>query len=525
MTKKTNTKRALLMSALALLLCLSMLVGSTFAWFTDEVTSGNNIIQSGTLDIAMEWANGKEDPATANWIDASTGAIFNNDKWEPGYTEARHIKISNKGTLALRWNLAIVPNGTVSNLADVIDVYAIGLNYLENTSAALNAKQVADRDALTGFTYVGTLAELLGSGIITDTLLESEAMSFTLVLKMREEAGNEYQNLSIGTDFSIKLIANQFDYEVDSFDKNYDKLAGKTAVTPANAQEAIYAAQPGDVIYLGTGIYGDLVLENADGTPKTDITIEGQGGNVSACTVESININSSVNVTLKNILFEITGAEAVYGKSGNASGYVSNIIGAKSGANTGAKNVVIDNCSFKSSSSYDVNTYVPISFEEQGRPTSRATNITIMNCKTDPMKNMFQFARLNYLAEGTVIVKNNSLLASCQHNVFNLTGNGADIIVKDNTFGWIDRFSGDAKANAWNPEKAAIGTSRQGTHTINVEITGNTFAMKDALTSEGVVVELKSTYTTDNCTVKFSGNTFAGSLAGMTEATVPCNMP
>ncbi len=525
MTKRKSTKSALISSVVALFLCFTMLLGTTYAWFTDSVTSSGNIIKSGTLDVEMSWANGKEDPATVAWTDASTGAIFNNSLWEPGYTEARHIKISNKGTLALRWDLAIVPNGTVSNLADVIDVYAIGLNYLAETSAALNAKQVADRNALDGFTYMGNLNELLNAGLITDKLLAGEEMSFTLVLKMREEAGNEYQNLSIGTDFSIKLFANQVNSEADSFDEYYDKLAGKNVVDPTNVQAAIHAAQPGDVIYLGTGIYGDLVLENADGTPKTGITIEGQTGNASGCTVESINLNSSIDVTLKNIRFEITGAEAVYNKSGNASGYVSNIIGAKSGANTGAKNVLIDNCSFKTSNSYDVNTYVPISFEEQGRPTSRATNITIMNCKTDPMKNVFQFARLNYV-EGTVIVKNNSLMASSQHNVINLTGNSADIIVKDNTFGWIDAFSGDAKANAWNPEKAAIGTSRKGSHQINIEITGNTFAMKDALGAEGVVIDIKTnSYTADNCAVNFSGNTFVGSLAGMDETTVPVVKP
>ncbi len=111
MTNTKNTKRALISSVIALLLCFTMLLGTTYAWFTDSVTSANNIIKSGNLKVAMEWANGKEDPATATWIDASTGAIFNNDKWEPGYIEARHIKISNKGTLALRWDLAIVPNG------------------------------------------------------------------------------------------------------------------------------------------------------------------------------------------------------------------------------------------------------------------------------------------------------------------------------------------------------------------------------------------------------------------------------
>ena len=100
------------------------------------------------------------------------------------------------------------------------------------------------------------------------------------------------------------------------------------------------------------------------------------------------------------------------------------------------------------------------------------------------------------------------------------------MIIKDNTIGWIDVFSGAAKANAWNPEKSAIGTSRQGTHKINVEITGNTFAMKDALVDgEGLVVDLKSSYTASNCTVNFSGNSFVGSLAGMTEETAPVVKP
>ena len=100
--KAKTTRRALLMSALSLLLCVSMLVGTTFAWFTDSVTSAGNIIKSGTLEVSMMWAYGKENPATTTWTDAAEGAIFNSDKWEPGYTEARHIAVKNEGTLALK---------------------------------------------------------------------------------------------------------------------------------------------------------------------------------------------------------------------------------------------------------------------------------------------------------------------------------------------------------------------------------------------------------------------------------------
>ena len=152
MNNSKLTKKALLTSVMALFLCVAMLTGTTFAWFTDTVTSSGNIIKAGTLDVTMEWAEGTTDPANATWTDASTGAIFNYDKWEPGYVSVRHIKIANEGDLALKYQLSIVANGDVSKLADVIDVY-----YLDP------AAQIADRDELTADKKLGTLTEVLAN--------------------------------------------------------------------------------------------------------------------------------------------------------------------------------------------------------------------------------------------------------------------------------------------------------------------------------------------------------------------------
>ena len=214
MTNVRRTRKSLTVSTLALLLCFAMLLGTTFAWFTDSTTSANNIIQSGNLDIEMYWAEGKEDPATTTWQDASRGAIFNNENWEPGYTEVRHIKIANVGTLSLQYMVTIVANGEVSNLADVIDVYYID-----------PAVQVASREALADAPKLGTLTEVLaalgetGSGY----LASGENDTITIALKMQESAGNEYQDTSLcDGGFSIQLIATQATGESDSFDNNYD---------------------------------------------------------------------------------------------------------------------------------------------------------------------------------------------------------------------------------------------------------------------------------------------------------------
>ena len=55
MKNSKSTKRALLTSALALLMCVTMLVGATFAWFTDTASTGVNKIQAGNLDIEVEY--------------------------------------------------------------------------------------------------------------------------------------------------------------------------------------------------------------------------------------------------------------------------------------------------------------------------------------------------------------------------------------------------------------------------------------------------------------------------------------
>ena len=217
MTNRT-TKKALIFSLLSLLLCFSMLVGTTFAWFTDSVTSNGNIIQSGTLNVGMYWADGTKAVPTENeaWTDASAGAIFNSKVWEPGYTEVRHIKIANEGTLALKYAITIEAVGEVSDLADVIDVYFID-----------PAAQVADRASLANATKVGTLSELLGkmSDITASTLDAGKMATVTIALKMQETAGNEYQNKKIGDEFAIKLIATQMTAEPDSFDNQYDSGA------------------------------------------------------------------------------------------------------------------------------------------------------------------------------------------------------------------------------------------------------------------------------------------------------------
>ena len=239
------------MNVIAIIVTFAMLITGTFAWFTDSATSSGNIIKSGNLDVEMYWAEGCENPETTNWVDASTGAIFNYDNWEPGYVEARHIKIANEGTLALKYKVKFIANGEVSELADVIEVY-----YCDP------ATQVVDRASLTDEMKIGTLSEVLAGmeETASGNLVAGSNHSITLALKMNENAGNEYQGLSIGTNFAIQLLATQLSSEEDDLGSDYDNEAG--FVAPATTVEEFFnAIDAGEDVLLSEQIKidGDLV--------------------------------------------------------------------------------------------------------------------------------------------------------------------------------------------------------------------------------------------------------------------------
>ena len=223
--KADKTRRALLTSGLSLLASVALLAGTTFAWFTDSVTNSGNIIQAGNLNVTMEWADGTEEPEAAAWKDASEGAIFDYDLWEPGYTEVRHVRIRNTGSLALKYQIQIVATGEVSELADVIDVYYIK-----------GGQQIASRAALEELEPVGTLSKVLAepyaaSGHLLTGDTDSTDVA-TIALKMQEGAGNAYQGLSIGSEFAVQLTATQYTYETDGFGSNqYDKDASVTGAS------------------------------------------------------------------------------------------------------------------------------------------------------------------------------------------------------------------------------------------------------------------------------------------------------
>ena len=198
------TKRALLTSVMALVMCVVMLVGTTFAWFTDTASTAVNKIQAGNLDVDIVDENGVSlDGGTLSFVNKENQS---NILWEPGATFfTQGFKIVNKGNLALKYK--VVVSGTTG---DAKLLKAIKLDVVEAKTKEATPVSFANE---------GNLLKQ------NDSAPENNGVYY-LRGHMDEDAGNEYKNLTLDG-ISITVYATQYTYEKDSFDERYDANAGK----------------------------------------------------------------------------------------------------------------------------------------------------------------------------------------------------------------------------------------------------------------------------------------------------------
>ncbi len=225
MMKTKSTKRALLVSALSLLLCVSMLIGTTYAWFTDSVTSMNNIIKSGNLDVELEYYDGDSwEPVTA-----TTNVFEENTLWEPGHTEVVYLKVSNKGTLALKYNLGVniveeIESINVAGEALRLSEYIV-YDAIDDVKTPY-ANREAARNAVTEAEVVKLSAGHTKAGSIE---AKGEDQYVALVVYMPETVENDanYRTGEVAPQITLglNLLATQYTYEKDSFDEKYDENA------------------------------------------------------------------------------------------------------------------------------------------------------------------------------------------------------------------------------------------------------------------------------------------------------------
>ena len=457
---------------MALVMCVVMLVGTTFAWFTDTASTGVNKIQAGNLDIELQMKEGD------NWVSAegktlqfkkAAGHEGEEVLWEPGCRyELPELRIVNKGNLALKYKITV--NGVTGDakLLKAIDF-----------TAKMGTNEIA-LDSLNG--------AILPSGAAPTPAGEAVGATDPITIKgvMKTTAGNEYQGLSIDG-IGITVVATQYTYEKDSIDDQYDKDANATIqVNSENIQDYLdgkYGSIDGMTLVLAEGDYGTLELGRATKHPgsHTETYLLKSGDVLDAKTIDEIKetiaanpgggygtpcyIRSMSNVTFKAAVGAQVSVAGVYAFSGhryqdgydyvldrdvvNGSNtyYVANRLTnitfdgitftAKSNIETSQEQAIINgftfkNCTFNIGHTENNSDYIALRYYNENN-NGNVRNLVVDNCE---FNNCRQGVYTSHVYGVSVT---NSTFNTTGHNAiaiqdFSGVGNHGKVVITDNVF-------------------------------------------------------------------------------------------
>ena len=285
MNNKKATKRALLTSVTALVMCVVMLVGTTFAWFTDTASTGVNKIVAGNLDVALEYATKWDnDGKVTKWENAEGKTLqfktadgrTDNILWEPGCRyQLPELRVVNKGNLDLKYKIQITGIQGDAKLNEVIK-WTINDADINLTEGHLTAGQTGN--------------------------------AFTIKGEMDKNAGNKYQGLSIDG-IGITVYATQDTVENDSFNNTYDANARYYSDEPA-VVDGGSATFTGNI--AGDGAWGVIQAKNgAQVSINANVSAE-ESEDHYAMAVYATGLGTKVTISGGNFTQEINGTDNQY---------------------------------------------------------------------------------------------------------------------------------------------------------------------------------------------------------------------
>ena len=483
---KTNSKKALLSSAFALVLSVAMLIGTTFAWFTDTASTAVNKIQSGNLDVDIIDLQGHSlDGKTLKWQKAS-GAENEDVLWEPGCTYyLAPFQIQNKGSLALKYK--IIVNGVTGD-NKLLEALDFGFYYFSP-----------------GFGDSRSLDELV-EGDKLDNVSEYPGLCTApiyIYAHMKEDAGNEYQGLSIDG-IGITVVATQHTYENDSFGNTYDENADYTIqVNKDNIQDYLdgkYGPINGMTLVLAEGDYDKIEFGRAtayEGS-NTKYYLGGTESNVNAIKQDIANhpnggadkreyVRSMSNVTLKaadNATVTINGLVAFGGQVNSTKWYSRDFVADRDMSATENNNICYWIGQRWSNITFEGLTFTGgVNIEAYGNKDTLIDNVKFDNCKFDIANNADETYCIRLNVDGNIAKANNLVVTKCDFAnglTAVLTDGMPNVTVTDSTFSGLVRHAINPMMNEL-PNAPGYG---------KITVTGNTFKNMSTKADKGTILRM-----------------------------------
>ena len=480
------SKRALLFSALAVVLCIAMLIGTTYAWFTDTASTAVNRIQSGSLKVGIIDMQGNSLEGKQLKWQAADGREQDEILWEPGCTYfLQPFQIQNQGNLALEYKITV--NG-ISGDNKLLEALEFGFHYFSP-----------------GFGEARTLDELAEGGKL-DNVSEYPGLCTApiyIFAHMKEEAGNEYQGLSIDG-IGITVVAKQHTYEKDSFDDQYDAKADYTIqVNKDNIQDYLdgkYGSIDGMTLVLAAGDYDKIEfgratayegsntkyylggIESGVDAIKQDIADHPNGGAGKREYVRYMN-----NVTLKaadNATVTINGLVAFGGQVNSTKWYSRDFV-----ADRDMSATVNNNISYWIGQKWSNITFERLTFkdgvniEAYGNKDTLIDNVKFDNCKFSITDNPSETYCIRLNVDGNVAKANNLVIEKCEFTnglTAVLTDGMPNVTVTDSIFSGLVRHAINPMMNEL-PNAPGYG---------KITVTGNTFKNMSTKADKGTILRM-----------------------------------
>ena len=452
MKSKKAVRSALGMSVLSIALCAAMLIGTTFAWFTDTASTAVNKIQAGTLDVALEmfdtekndWvsAEGK----TLDFVKSPDAPAGEELLWEPGCTyNLPQLRVVNNGNLALKYMIKFTGIKGDAKLNDAIDwTIEYGAEAAEKGGEVLPGEYV-----------------LLPAG---------DGDELTISGHMKEEAGNEYQGLSIDG-IAITVYATQYTYEFDSKDNQYDEGSAYKGTQEFTSGEHTLnkggvALNPNDVAVKVSGVGTNVTI--------TGGYYDGGSGGDNQC----VQVSNGATVTIKDGTFTV---------GGDANGYGNSVIYSDGG------NIVIEGGFFYTNYSYKGKYYV-LNQHNSNSGTITVTGGTFVNY--DPSKGDDNLGG-NFVADGYSVVEQPQANGAVWYTVVKGTVAGSQDALNDAIEG---------------KDEATVTLTKSDTYTLP-SLEGKTLTIagtKDTVIDMQGKINKADSVNFEGVTIKFANETYKG---------------
>ena len=329
MTSSKSTKRALISSALAILMCVAMLIGTTFAWFTDTASTGVNKVQAGNLDLEVQYRT----TAGGDWktLDNATdlfgaeGTLF-----EPGHTRVVELKIKNAGNLALKYKIGMNVVSETAGTNKAGNPYKLS-DYLKVATTSIQQYNPTDQISSLmeqlifqkGDFGMWTARDFANFELKTDSngnvhaLQPGAAQILGIKVYMPETVGNEANAISTekaaSINFGLNVVATQYTVESDSYGTQYDKDAPLDFEPVSTADELKAAAANGKNVQLTQ----DVTLTDAL-TFNNAVTIDLNGKTLtSSLNSAGYSLVARADATIVNGTYKGTGTARGIAACGN----------------------------------------------------------------------------------------------------------------------------------------------------------------------------------------------------------------